>query len=111
MNATWEDWEHWRASRSDKSDDTESQPKGEPVYMPHGIFATVLFVASITAGLAQHKSAHSITQQRKMFRDEMHTNAQREYESRKKSKASRSKDERIESFARSRDSNRSEAQE
>jgi curved DNA-binding protein CbpA len=104
MNATWEDWEHWRASRAEKSDES-AEHKGEPVYVPHGVFATVLFVASITAGVAQHKSAKSIADKRGVIREQSHDNAMREYERRKKEKDKISRDERIEKFARSRDSN------
>jgi len=105
MNATWEDWEHWRASREERSDDHESQGSGEPRFMPHSMFAGLVFFASITAGAAQHKSANTIARQRNAFRDESHMSAMREYELKQRNKQSRSKDERIESFSKSRDSN------
>lgn len=95
MNATWEDWQRWHEAREGGGDGKRAEPR----FMPHSLFAMAVFLATVTAGVAQHQSATSISMQRGLLREEEHRNALREYELLKKRTTGVSRVQRIESFA------------
>jgi len=100
-NATWEDWEQWREERAREKG--EAMPKQAPVYMSNGSFVALLFVFTMGAAAAQTMHAETLTERRRILREENHWKSVQDIERKRAEARSSTREERIEGFLSKRD--------
>ncbi|KAL7918786.1 hypothetical protein ACQKWADRAFT_231972 [Trichoderma austrokoningii] len=94
-NATWEDWEHWRDAQAGKA--------GEPVFMSHGAFATIVVMFCVVGAIAQTNRAESSSSVYAGWVADQNNNVGRRLQRHEVVVAGLNKDERVNHFLRERE--------
>ncbi|KAL7898207.1 hypothetical protein HDV63DRAFT_31281 [Trichoderma sp. SZMC 28014] len=94
-NATWEDWEHWRDAQAGKA--------GEPVFMSHGAFATIVVMFCLVGAIAQTNRAENSHTVYAGWVADQNNNVGRRLQRNEVMVAGLNKDERVNHFLRERE--------
>lgn len=94
-NATWEDWEHWRDAQAGKA--------GEPVFMSHGAFATIVVMFCLVGAIAQTNRAENSSNVYAGWVADQNSNVGRRLQRNEIVVAGLNKDERVNHFLRERE--------
>jgi hypothetical protein len=94
-NATWEDWEHWRDAQAGKA--------GEPVFMSHGAFATIVVMFCVVGAIAQTNRAENSSTVYAGWVADQNSNVGRRLQRNEIMAAGLNKDERVNHFLRERE--------
>lgn len=94
-NATWEDWEHWRDAQAGKA--------GEPVFMSHGAFATIVVMFCLVGAIAQTNRAENSSTVYAGWVADQNNNVGRRLQRNEVVVARLNKDERVNHFLRERE--------
>ncbi|KAM0525398.1 hypothetical protein ACHAPE_000102 [Trichoderma viride] len=94
-NATWEDWEHWRDAQAGKA--------GEPVFMSHGAFATIVVMLCVVGAIAQTNRAENSSTVYSGWVADQNSNVGRRLQRNEIMAAGLNKDERVNHFLRERE--------
>lgn len=94
-NATWEDWERWHAAREGRH--------SKPVYMSHGMFATIIVMMCMIGALAQSNRADMTGEEYMEWTTHNNAAIGRQLRTSTMASAGRSKDERVDNFLKDRE--------
>ncbi|KAL6898982.1 hypothetical protein GGI43DRAFT_75892 [Trichoderma evansii] len=94
-NATWEDWENWRDAQAGKA--------GEPVFMSHGAFATIVVMFCLVGAIAQTNRAENSSTVYAGWVVDQNNNVGRRLQRNEVMVAGLNKDERVNHFLRERE--------
>ncbi|KAL7820794.1 hypothetical protein V8C26DRAFT_393353 [Trichoderma gracile] len=97
-NATWEDWERWREAQQGGG-----SGKGEPVYMSHGAFASIVVLMCLVGAMAQTNRAEASGAQYVGWADQHSADIGGRLRRNGSAVAGLSKDERVDYFLRERE--------
>ncbi|KAL6893213.1 hypothetical protein HDV57DRAFT_484151 [Trichoderma longibrachiatum] len=96
-NATWEDWERWREAQQGGG------KSGEPVYMSHGAFASIVVLMCLVGAMAQTNRAEASGAQYVGWADQHSADIGGRLRRNGSAVAGLSKDERVDYFLRERE--------
>ncbi|KAM0447742.1 hypothetical protein ACHAPV_009647 [Trichoderma viride] len=94
-NATWEDWEHWRDAQAGKA--------GEPVFMSHEAFATIVVIFCLVGAIAQTNRAENSSDVYAGWVADQNNNVGRRLQRNEVMVAGLNKDQRVDHFLRERE--------
>ncbi|KAK5995552.1 NADH-dependent flavin oxidoreductase iliE [Cladobotryum mycophilum] len=97
-NATWEDWQRWHDAR-----DGRSSSSSEPVYMSHGMFASMVVVLCMIGWMAQLNRAESSGDQYVAWLSEQNATIGSQLMKDTLESAGRTRDQRVDNFLKDRE--------
>lgn len=98
-NATWEDWERWHAAQNGGAQNQDRRP----LYMPNGLFASLVVALCLVGAAAQRSRAQSIGEEYVEWKAKRHAAIGEELGRRGQVMAGMGRDERVDAFLKERE--------